>query len=395
MRRAAIVVLLVTARLAAGGCLDDCRDDWGGSGPDYDECVADCGVCGNGDLEGDEECDDGNRVGGDCCDAACRPEPAGSPCRDAEDPTDEELCTTPVCDGDGGCEREETPAPECRWPVEEGASTLRLRDADDDAKDRLVWTWRRGGTTGRADFGDPTGTTAYALCLYDDSGIVASLVLPAGAGWIAPSGGFRYRSPAGEPGGATSARLRQGGRVGPARIRVEAAGEDFDVPDLAALGSPLTVQLRRSGGASCWAARYTFPAGRRHARRRFRDRSDAPPVPTTTTSTAPPFATSTTTTAPAPGATTTTTAVVAAATVEVTVLDPAGAPVAGADVIVTYGGVDREVSDFTDDAGVVVFAGEPAGVPATITAGDDGGRTGAASSPGFAAGGNRVTVTVR
>jgi cysteine-rich repeat protein len=35
-------------------------------------------VCGNGEVEGDEQCDDGNTEDGDCCSAACQDEPAGS-----------------------------------------------------------------------------------------------------------------------------------------------------------------------------------------------------------------------------------------------------------------------------------------------------------------------------
>ena len=67
MRLAVLVAWLGIARLVSATCLDDCQQLYGGSGPDYASCVQDCGVCGNGDLEGDEECDDGNLVNGDCC----------------------------------------------------------------------------------------------------------------------------------------------------------------------------------------------------------------------------------------------------------------------------------------------------------------------------------------
>jgi cysteine-rich repeat protein len=393
MRRVLILALLLAARLATGGCLDDCREEWGGSGPDWEECVADCGVCGNGELEGDEECDDGNLVGGDCCDAACRPEPAGTPCRDDEDPTDEDLCTTPVCDGDGECEREDQPAQDCLWPAREGASTLRVRDVDDDTKDRLVWTWRRGAT---AALGDPTSATAYALCLYDETGTVATLVVPAGGEcgahpcWTQASGGFRYRNRTGEPDGAISLRLRRGRGA----FRLEAAGENLFLPDLSTLGSPLTVQLRRSGSAACWSAQYTVPTARKRAARRLRRRSDPPP-PRATTSTTVTTTTATTTIPPGGGTSTTTIPGARGATVEVTVLDPGGAPVADADVTIDYGGAAPEVFDVTDEAGIVVFTGEPIALPATITAEDLDDRTGTSSSAGFAAGVNRVTVTVR
>ncbi len=56
------------------------------------------GVCGDGFLEANEQCDDGNTVGGDCCDATCSFEVAGSACAD-----DANLCTDDVCDGAGAC----------------------------------------------------------------------------------------------------------------------------------------------------------------------------------------------------------------------------------------------------------------------------------------------------
>ena len=47
----------------------------GGSTCDPDE---DCGTCGNGELEMGEECDDGNLMPGDGCDAACKTEEPGT-----------------------------------------------------------------------------------------------------------------------------------------------------------------------------------------------------------------------------------------------------------------------------------------------------------------------------
>ena len=55
-------------------------------------------TCGNGTLDPDEACDDGNRVDGDCCSATCQAEPAGGACDDGD------LCTqTDACDGSGAC----------------------------------------------------------------------------------------------------------------------------------------------------------------------------------------------------------------------------------------------------------------------------------------------------
>ena len=51
-------------------------------------------VCGNGFLEGTEECDDGNTDPGDCCSASCEFEVVGTECRAAADVCDAaESCT--------------------------------------------------------------------------------------------------------------------------------------------------------------------------------------------------------------------------------------------------------------------------------------------------------------
>jgi cysteine-rich repeat protein len=57
-----------------------------------------CAVCGNGVVEGLEECDDGNVADGDCCSSTCQYEPSGSACVDEGN-----VCTTDICDGAGAC----------------------------------------------------------------------------------------------------------------------------------------------------------------------------------------------------------------------------------------------------------------------------------------------------
>jgi len=398
MRAALLVACLVLARAAGATCIDDCAAEFGGSGEDYAQCVADCGVCGNGVLEGDEECDDGNTVGGDCCDATCHAEAEGSPCL----ADDDEPCDTGVCDGEGECDGEEAPAPDCRLPTIAGGSTIVLRDAENDAKDDLVWKWRHGDTTSKDEFGDPLDTTTYTLCLYAGDNLVSEIGAQTGGScghrgcWAERARGFRYRDPTHTPDGASQILL-QHGRRRHAKIVFVAGGTNLDTPAPAELESPLTVQLRRSGSRVCWGASFDFAAGK-HEGGRFRDRSAAPPAATTTTTAAPPTtgassSTSTSTTTPAPGATTSTTLL--GATVTVVVDDSTGMPVEDAEVTITYAGGQSTVSDITDADGSVVFDAQPVGVAATVTADDDNGLTGEVATPGFPAGTSSVTVTVR
>jgi cysteine-rich repeat protein len=388
MRPALLVAWLALVRLAGATCLDDCLTRFGGRGPDYAACVTSCGVCGNGVLEGDEECDDGNTLAGDCCDATCHFEPTGSACHDADD-----LCSTGVCDDSGDCDSDDVPSTTCREPVAEGGASLTMHSSADGAKDLLLWTYRRGPATALADFGKPATNTGYALCVYDAEGLEASVTVPAGATcnghacWSESAGSLHYRNPARDPDGAALVVLQDGRRDGGTKIVFKASGSNLDLPDLGSLASPVTVQLRRDGSLVCWGAQYSFPPARRNDGARFRDRSDPPSATTTTTTT-------TSTTLASTGPTTSST-LPGAATVTVTVLDASSAPVADADVTISYGGGQDDATDSTDDTGVVVFTDQPVGVAAVISADDGDDHTGEVSSPGFQAGNNTVSVVVR
>jgi len=54
--------------------------------------------CGNGIVEGGEQCDDHNNVDGDCCSATCTFEAPGAPCA-----ADDNQCTADQCNGSGVC----------------------------------------------------------------------------------------------------------------------------------------------------------------------------------------------------------------------------------------------------------------------------------------------------
>jgi cysteine-rich repeat protein len=389
MRLALLVAWLALVRLAGATCLDDCLTRFGGTGPDYAACVTGCGVCGNGVLEGDEECDDGNTVPGDCCDATCHFEPTGSACHDPED-----LCSTGICDDSGDCDSDDVPSTTCREPVAAGDASLTMHNSANSAKDLLLWTYRRGPATRVVEFGAPSTNTTYALCVYDAEGLEASITVPSGATcnghscWSERGGSPRYRNPARDPDGATLVILQPGRRDGGTKIVFKASGSNLNLPDLSSLASPVTVQLRRDGSLVCWGAQYSFPPARRNAGARFRDRSDPPSATSTTTTT-------TSTTLASTGPTTSSTLPGGGATVTVTVLDASSAPVADADVTISYGGGLDDATDFTDDTGVVVFTDQPVGVAAVVSADDGDGHTGQVSSPGFQAGNSAVTVVVR
>ncbi len=216
-------------------------------------------ICGDGIKTPDEECDDGNLVNGDCCDATCRAEPAGTVCSSATDP-----CLEARCDGHGTCDAEGL---SCRVPVAPGAGQLVLRHGK---KDRFTWKWTTGVSTA-ADFGNPLQTTAYDLCVYDKGTGSLRLLLSesaaAGPAWHATPSSFAFHDGAGSLQNLTL----QGGLPGKAKIVARSVGGAFTLPALP-LAPPVVVRLRAQDGL-CWGVNYSTPD--RNTRRRFASRGDS------------------------------------------------------------------------------------------------------------------------
>jgi hypothetical protein len=161
----------------------------------------------------------------------------------------------------------------CRTPAVGDKALVVLKDSTDDNKDLLLWKWLKGGATDATEFGDPVTTHAYELCIYDGGGLVASASAPAGANWSAKTTGFKYRDPAGSSDGLQTIILKAGAD-GKAKIVVRGKGMNVDMPNLALLTSPLTVQLKRAGGTVCWGATYSFPPARKNDAANFKDKAD-------------------------------------------------------------------------------------------------------------------------
>jgi hypothetical protein len=68
----------------------------------------------------------------------------------------------------------------CRAPVVSGKSKVHLKDGSPDTKDQLRWRWSKGAATTLAELGEPRTTDHYELCVYDGTGLRASMVIPAG-----------------------------------------------------------------------------------------------------------------------------------------------------------------------------------------------------------------------
>jgi hypothetical protein len=258
--------------------------------------------CRNGTLDSGEACD-----GGACCTTStCQIAPAGALCREAlgqchaqdfcdgSSPTscpdldppdgspcsDSDACTSgDTCQG-GTCQ----PGPpvvcplcqtcntstgvcadgprglSCKADLQDGKSLLQFKKGSPDA-DQVMFKWSHGEATSTAEFGDPTATDSYALCVFDSSGAVQFRAqVPAGGFcgtkpcWeLLGTSGYSYKNPLGTPEGADKVILKSGGS-GEAKAQFKGKGANlpsFSLP----LSLPARVELQSTNG-QCWRATF-------------------------------------------------------------------------------------------------------------------------------------------
>jgi hypothetical protein len=128
------------------------------------------------------------------------------------------------------------------------------------SKNTLGWKWVSSQTVKLSDFGSPTTTTDYVLCVYDGSGLKTTARVQADRMcgtkpcWKAVSTkGFKYTDKSGTPNGLTVIKLMAGA---PGKIGVKGKGANLPLPTLP-LTTPVRVQLKRADTGGCWDATYS------------------------------------------------------------------------------------------------------------------------------------------
>src|SRR5207245_9268778 len=88
---------------------------------------------------------------------------------------DETSDHTRILRNDGGRTPDCPPAPDtCRPPTVSGGSSVVLAEKSPPDRSRMVWHRARGTATTKAEFGEPTTTDGYTLCLYDAGALVSA-----------------------------------------------------------------------------------------------------------------------------------------------------------------------------------------------------------------------------
>jgi hypothetical protein len=147
------------------------------------------------------------------------------------------------------------------------SSSVAVQDDADDSRDRVVWRWRGATKSGRMEIGDPSQSTAVALCVYDSFEghpfLVTALRVEPGAAWNQRKpGAWRYHSTGQSSAGVTRIAARTTGS-GKTRFGLKAKGKRLPLPLEPATRAKLYhqdrdvfFQLVTSANATCWASRF-------------------------------------------------------------------------------------------------------------------------------------------
>jgi phospholipase C len=129
-------------------------------------------------------------------------------------------------------------------------------------KGKFKFKWVNSATVGTSDFGSPTSTTNYILCLYDNGTKKMSLRAPAGGTcgtkpcWKASgTSGFKYADKDGTPDGLLKETLKSGS-AGHGKILAKGGGLNLQLPTLP-LTTPVRVQVRQDNSNTCWEATFS------------------------------------------------------------------------------------------------------------------------------------------
>lgn len=222
-----------------------------GNATNGDGCDVNCTVtaCGNGITTSGEQCDDGNTSNGDCCDATCQYESNGSPCVGTT------LCAT-TCNGAGAC------APAIRGGCRGALKSILLvkNQSGDSDKDKLLWKWVKGDTTMLADFGSPSTTTQYTLCVFAGTSPAVTVEVAPSASLWSPVGtkGLKYKDLNRTSNGVGKVLLKAGA-AGKAKALLKGKGVNLPDPPVGPLALPVTAQLVNSTNSVCYEGVYDTP----------------------------------------------------------------------------------------------------------------------------------------
>ncbi len=154
----------------------------------------------------------------------------------------------------------ETPCSPRRVSGCRGANTAKVSFKIDPLgrRSKFKFKWSKGSYAVHSYFGNPLTTTDYAVCVYDDDGLVFTADIPAHAfKWreMPDERGFQYKDKVGLPDGITKIKL-QPGASGKSKGGIGGKGPSLPAPLLPLPWDPNVYVQLRSSDARCFRAAF-------------------------------------------------------------------------------------------------------------------------------------------
>jgi hypothetical protein len=160
-----------------------------------------------------------------------------------QDCNDGSICTADSCDPVNGCEHDPQLATGCAA----ADSSLLILQQNGGSGDKQLFKWGKGDALTQTQLGDPTGTTEYAICIFNGptNDVLESFTVPAADGkWSAlGTSGYKYKDSNGTNGGLTKLLLKGSTTPGKSKVLLKGKGGNLPDPGLANLPLPVTAQV--------------------------------------------------------------------------------------------------------------------------------------------------------
>jgi len=167
----------------------------------------------------------------------------------------------------------------CRRSLQPVKTRLFVKNKGNDARDVLVWKWKKGESTPLSAFG--TNPVTYEICLGDAAGVrlwqaEAQTLYCGDACWFPTGNGFKLLNPSVDGFGGLRRIVLKSGLDGMASVVVKAQGVFLTLPEFG-LPLPLPVTMRLSNDlGECWAETFTSLGVLENTTERFIGKAGSP-----------------------------------------------------------------------------------------------------------------------
>ena len=140
-----------------------------------------------------------------------------------------------------------------------------------------MWKWLKGPATALGDFGNPTTTAEYSLCVYAGTAQLLALdaSVPPVTNWTLGTTGYKYKDAGAGAAGISQILLKSGPAGGSKSLVKGKDGALYLAPHTLPFdgAANVTVQVVNSDNPNCWEATFAPAAFKKNTNGEFKAKS--------------------------------------------------------------------------------------------------------------------------